>query len=122
MKIFIIAQIFASNNTLVGYRLIDVDSKDGIRDTKLDVVAGVLNNPNTANLIKNAKFANGKIIGTNGQLSRYAKITTGGALMGNSPLVVINKIDDVGYTVCDFKGMIQKMKVSDVVAYAKAMV
>ena len=121
MKIYIIAQIVNGKN-VVGYRLLDVDSKNEVKDYTVQQIAGVLSNPSTANIIQNAKMVGGKITGTNGQLSRYPVVSTNGTLIssnGESPLIVINKIDDVGYTVSDFKGQVQKMKNSDVVEYAK---
>ena len=118
MNIFIIAQVINGKN-VVGYRLLDLDSKNQIRDYNIDTIKNVLNNPKTADVIKNAKLVNGEITGTNGQLTRYAKVNTNGSLCGNAPLVVINKIGDVGYTVSDFKGVVKKMKNSDVVEYAK---
>lgn len=120
MKIFIIAQIM-SGKKLVGYRLLDLDANNQVRDYNISTIAQVLNNPQTADLIKNARLINGVITGTNGQLSRYAKIDTNGNLLSSvdCPLVVINKIDNLGYTVADFKGQVKKMKNSDVVEYAK---
>ena len=118
MKIFIIAQIM-NGRKAVGYRLLDLDANNQVKDYTIPVIAQVLSNPATSDIIKNAKLINGEIVGTNGQLSRYAKVAPNGMLLGDSPLVVINKIDDAGYTVADFKGQVKKMKTSDVVEYAK---
>lgn len=120
MNIFIIAQIMQGKK-VVGYRLLDTDANNQINDYPIQNISAVLSNPNTANLIRNAKMVNGEIIGTNGQLSRYAKIDTQGNLLSNdsSPLVVINKIGDVGYTVSDFKGFVKKIRNAEAVNYAK---
>lgn len=120
MKIFLIAQIIESNKVW-GCRLLDVDESK-VSDYPISSVKSVLNNPATASIIQNVKLVNGELTGTNGQLSRYPKITRTGMLIslhGESPLIVINKIDDIGYTVADFNGKIKKMKNSDVVEYAK---
>lgn len=122
MKIYIIAQIVSGKN-VVGYRLLDVESKDQnskLKDYPLNNIKAVLSNKATADIIKNARLVNGEVTGTNGQLSRYAKITTNGELIGKSPLVVLNKIDNLGYTVSDYKGQVKKMKNSDAVEYARA--
>lgn len=118
MKIFIIAQLVNGKN-LLGYRMLDVDANNQVNDFPLATIKAVLSKPETANIIQNAKLVNGEIVGTNGQLSRYAKVNQNGLVVGQSPLVVLNKIDDVGYTVADFKGTVKKMKNSDVVEYAK---
>lgn len=119
MKIMIIGQLF-NKSTLYGYRMLDLDAKQ-VGDYTLSNIKKVLSTKQTADIIQNAKLINGKITGTNGQLSRYPEIDIStGLLRGNkSPLIVINKIDNVGYTVCDFKGQIQRVKNSEVVNYAK---
>lgn len=121
MKIFIIAQII-ENKKVIGYRLLDVDDHNKVQDYPLQTIKGVLNNKETSDIIKNASLVNGEIVGTNGQLSRYPKINRSGQLIkqNESPLIVINKIENIGYTVCDFKGTVKKMKTSDVVNYAKS--
>lgn len=119
MKIFIIAQI-VNGNDIVGYRMLDVDDKNKVLDIPLNNLVQTLGSPQGEGLIKNAKLVNGKVTGTNGSLSRYAKVDANtGRLVDVSPLVVINKIEDVGYTVADFNGRVVKMKNSDVVDYAK---
>lgn len=121
MKIFIIGQI-VNGNQVVGYRLLDIDDKNQVRDYSCAQISQVLGNDKTKDIIQNAKLVNGVITGTNGQLSRYPKISTNGMLLttkDKSPLIIINKIEDLGYTVSDFKGQVTKMKNSDAVAYAK---
>lgn len=121
MKIFIIGQI-VNGNQVVGYRLLDVDDKNQVRDYSCAQISQVLGNDKTKDIIQNAKLVNGVITGTNGQLSRYPKLSTNGMLLttkDKSPLIIINKIEDLGYTVSDFKGQVTKMKNSDAVAYAK---
>lgn len=120
MKIFIIAQVLKGKK-VIGYRLLDLESNNQVKDYPLASILNVLSNPQTSNIIMNAKVIEGDLIGTNGQLSRYAKIDTNGNLINinESPLVIINKIDNIGYTVSDFKGIVKKMKNSDAVEYAK---
>jgi hypothetical protein len=118
MKIFIIAQIYQGRE-LIGYRLLDVDDNNKVRDLPLAAIVKTLSNKSTANIINNASLVNGVVTGTNGQLSRYASVNVKGALIGASPLVVINQIEDLGYTVSDYKGSVLKMSNDKVVAYAK---
>lgn len=121
MKCYIIAQILDSNSkALLGYRLFDADSQKGeIMDVALQNIKKVLEKDPT--LIKNAKLIAGTINGTNGKLERYAKIDSNGNLISGekSPLVVINKIENIGYTVVDFKGQQIKMSNEKAVEYAK---
>jgi hypothetical protein len=118
MKIFIVAQIYQGSN-LAGYRLLDIDDNNKVRDLPLASIVKTLSNPKTANIIENAQLVNGVVTGTNGTLSRYASINTQGRLVGASPLVVINQIENLGYTVSDFKGCVTKMSNDKVVEYAK---
>ena len=127
MKLFIIARVLSNNGTeskdgdVIAYRIIDADKPTDINNISLDSIEKVLSNPKTSNIIANAAYVNGEVVGTNGQLSRYADIDYNGSLLNSekSPLVIINKLGDAGYTVCDYKGVIKRFKTSDVVEYAR---
>lgn len=120
MKCFIIAQIVGPYNKIIGYRLFDAESSKGeIMDVTVQNITKVISKD--PELIKNARLVNGKLSGTNGSLERYAKIDASGNLKQGekSPLVVLNKIENVGYTVVDFKGQKLKMSNEKAVEYAK---
>lgn len=116
-KIFAIAKIVDRNKT-IGLRIADVESKNvQYRDVSLDSIHKVLSSGNIT--IENIGILDGDIVGTNGSIDRLASVTTTGELMGKAPLVIINKIGDVGYTIVDHKGLLKKVREEDVVAYAK---
>lgn len=116
-KIFAIAKIVDRNKT-IGLRIADVESKNvQYRDVSLDSIHKVLSSGNIT--IENIGILDGDIVGTNGSIDRLASVTTTGELIGKAPLVIINKIGDVGYTIVDHKGLLKKVREEDVVAYAK---
>lgn len=116
-KIFAIAKI-VDRNKPIGLRIADVESKNvQYRDVSLDSIYKVLSSGNIT--IENIGILDGDIVGTNGSIDRLASVTTTGELIGKAPLVIINKIGDVGYTIVDHKGLLKKVREEDVVAYAK---
>ncbi|MEM4386043.1 MAG: hypothetical protein QXD03_05815, partial [Candidatus Anstonellales archaeon] len=113
-----IAVVFDINkNDVLGFRVFDVvDNK--YKDVAYKALLGAMQK----NLIQigNLGLVDGKIVGTNGSIDRYSKIDIQGKLVSkNAPLVIINQIGDVGYTVVDYKGNVKKVKIADVVNYAK---
>lgn len=118
MKCFIIAQVVDNYNRVVGYKLFDADRGDTMVVTTEQVKAVLTKQPD---LIKNASLINNTLSGTNGKLDRYARVNKNGQLVNGdkSPLVVLNKIDNVGYTVVDFKGQTAKISNEKAVNYAK---
>ena len=120
MKLFVVARIM-NGEQACGYRLLDVDNNYDLKDISLPAIIKTLSNPTYANIIVNARLINGEIVGTNGQLSRYADIDSANNLLdkNKSPLVILNRIGDAGYTISDYKGSIKKAKTSDVIEYAR---
>jgi len=111
-KIFAIAKIVDRNKT-IGLRIADVESKNvQYRDVSLDSIHKVLSSGNIT--IENIGILDGDIVGTNGSIDRLASVTTTGELIGKAPLVIINKIGDVGYTIVDHKGLLKKVREEDV--------
>ena len=118
MNLLMIATIHRGRS-IIGFRIFDTKDKDGkFMDVPLDNVKQVINSG--AAEIVNLGVIKGEVVGTNGVLERYPKITPTGRLIGNmSPLVVINQLGDAGYTVVDYKGKVKKATTKDVVEYAK---
>ena len=116
-KIFAIAKLVKGKSVL-GLRLADIDGKNvQYRDVPMESIKKVLMTGNIK--IENVGIIDGEVVGTNGSIDRLTNLSLDGTVLGNAPLVVINKIGDVGYTVIDFKGIIKKARVEDVVSYAK---
>ena len=116
-KIFAIAKI-TSNNSMIGLRIADVEQKKvQYKDVPIGSIKNVLLNGGIE--IQNVAVVDGNLIGTNGSLDRLATIDIHKGLSGKSPLVVINRLGDAGYTVIDYKGVVKKATNTDVVKYAK---
>ena len=118
MKCYIIAQVVDAYNKLIGYKLFDADKGDTMIVDVNQLKTVLSKQPD---LVKNATLINGILSGTNGKLDRYARVNKNGNLVSGdkSPLVIINKIDNVGYTVVDFKGQTARMSNEKAVDYAK---
>lgn len=107
-----IASIY-NNDSLAGFRILDADS-----NKTMDVpVNSVLAAMKQGNKIINLEIKNGKLKGSNGDISRYAKIVNGG-IVGNSPVVILNQLGEVGYTVSDHTGKVLKAMIPDIITYA----
>ena len=113
MRLIAIANISNSKDT-IGIRLLDIDTKQ-TKDIPLDNVKLVLES-GTAQ-IENITIKDGVVEGSNGIVKRLPKIVNG-RLVGKSPLIVINQIGDIGYTVADYTGKILKLKNDDAIKYA----
>ena len=113
MSLMAIGTVY-NNNIVVGIRLYDTVSREfkevPLHNLKHLICKGVV--------IDNLGVRDGKLVGTNGSLDRYPKIV-GEKLMGKSPLIVLNKVGDIGYDVVDWKGHVGRYRESDVVRYSE---
>jgi len=110
MGILAIANIIDGKNT-IGLRLLDTISGQ-IKDVPIANVIGVLASGKAT--IDNVGLENGKLVGTNGSLDRLPKIMNGVLVGIYSPVIIVNQIDDIGYTVTGYKGTMVKLKNEDV--------
>jgi len=115
MGILAIANIIDGKNT-IGLRLLDTISGQ-IKDVPIANVIGVLASGKAT--IDNVGLENGKLVGTNGSLDRLPEIMNGVLVGIYSPVIIVNQIDDIGYTVTSYKGTMVKLKNEDVLKYAK---
>ena len=120
MSILMIAVIMKNEN-IIGYRMLDTKEKKYV-DASVKNVENVIRNKVAT--IDNLDIVDGNIVGSNGILDRYPKITASGELIGRSnPLIVVDQItnngETVGYTVTNYQGMVRKARNSDVIAHAK---
>ena len=74
--------------------------------------------------IVNLGIVDDKVVGTNGSIDRLAGLVKLGTEFvlpegAKSPLVVLNKIENVGYTVADYKGQVKRLPNDVVVEYAE---
>ena len=114
IKLIAIANICTIEGT-VGFRLLDIDTKQTKNVPLESIKIAMLSGKAT---IENLKIENTTIIGSNGSIDRLPKVING-QLIGKSPLIILNQLDDIGYTVSDFKGTISKVNTEDTINYAK---
>ena len=115
MRLIAIANIVSTSYRTIGFRLLDTDTKQ-IKDVPSNNVKAVLAEGNIK--IDNLEIKEDLIVGSNGSINRLPKIMNG-QLAGESPLLVINQLDNYGYTVADFKGTIIALENAKVIKYAK---
>lgn len=115
MNIHLIAVHYDKNKNVIGFRLFDSDNKQTM-DQPYDAVKNVVTS-NRLNIhgIEYRK-SDGKLHGNNGKFDRYP-ILFNGALIQKS-IVILNTIDDSGYTICNFKGNTGEVEKDQLVKYA----
>lgn len=122
MKCFMIARI-VKNDSLIGYRLFDKESKKAIEVSK-EQLTGILRQ--SGNAVVNLGIANGLIVGTNGSVDRYTAIDVNTRKMVNdvkSKMVILSSVivngNNVGYEVVDCFGNMTAMRKADAVEYCQ---
>lgn len=118
ISIILMVATIQENNKMVGIRLIQYDNwkTKMIRDVPLSNAISVIGSG--AVKIENVSVQNGTLVGLNGSIERYAVISTDGKAIKGTPLVILNRIGDAGFTIGDYKGETRKVRSQDLVAYA----
>lgn len=118
----VVAFIFISSiyawDTLVGYRLLNLRDNKVVNAKKTDVESKLANQSVD---IVNLSYESGEVRGTNGAISRYPKCSLDGKLIGDSslsPLIVLGRVGDEGFKVCNYLGNIKFVPKSAAIAYA----
>lgn len=106
------------SSTTRGFRLLDTNSgrtidiseanlKQAIKDKKIS--------------IENLDLIDGSIVGINGTIDRYTKCLPDNTIVNKklNTVVVINRIEEIGFTISDYKGIIKKVRAANLVDYAK---
>lgn len=114
MNLVNIGIVLDNNSNILGMRVLDTDTSQ-VKDIAVDSIKKVLYDGKVK--INGLCIRDGELIGSNGSLDRYPKIING-QLVGKSPLIILNQLEDVGYTISDFNGRIASVATSDVVKYA----
>lgn len=114
----LIATVYKGNKR-IGARIINIEGKSGeFLDVPEHNIISVIKEGKAE--FNNIEVQGNSLVGTNGTLERYCKLNAQLQLISDkAPLVVLNQLEDVGYTVVDYKGVIKKLKTTDVVEYAK---
>ena len=114
MKLIAIANISNGEKT-IGFRLLDTETKQ-VKNVPIYNITGALK-ANTIQ-IDNLILKDRAVSGYNGSIDRLPKIVEG-KLVGKSPLIILNTLGNIGYTVSDYKGTIVNVKEADLIKYAK---
>lgn len=119
MKAYVIAQIIAGGK-VVGYKIYDAESKKTVMSPTANLIKTIgMMKPEE---FKNVGLVNGKLVGTNGKLDRYAKIDLNNNLLEpKAPVVVLHKLGEVGYELVDYNGKTTKVSVAQAVEYASTL-
>ena len=115
MQLIAIARI-VENDNLIGLVMLDKDTNEVKGVTEQSIVLALMGNKVS---IENIGLNSGRLIGTNGSIDRLPCVDKHMKLVGKSPLVILNTIDDLGYTVSDYKGTVINLQTSNAIAYAK---
>lgn len=118
MSLVLIAELHRDlSSGVIGYRLLDTDSKD-IMNVPINSLIQNLSNHRAK--VDNVEVVNGNLKGTNGSLDRYPKAIFNGSLIdpNKKPLIILNRVGDSKYTVCDYAGAIKILNELDVKNYA----
>lgn len=114
MKMHMIASVYADNQR-IGFRILDSDTGKIIDVPDQSIIQVI----KSGQSINNLEISEGKLRGSNGDITRYAKLVNGKLGTGEkSPLVILNQLGDTGYTISDHLGQIKKAKTEVVVDYA----
>lgn len=119
MSLLLLSTLYnKKGGSIVGYRILDTDSKNTM-NVPVDNFIKVIQS-NQA-VVDNVKVEANRVIGTNGSIERYPKCTVNNRLIDSkaSPIIIINKVGDFGYTVSDYKGTIKVISEADAIAYAE---
>lgn len=121
-EIYMIATVFNANKQLIGARLIDInDKRKKYQDVSITSCINVLKNNPLA--IKNIRLVveNNQLRLVNGALNNLTKIDAkgkpmeavnyNGNMVAKTPILVINQISNLGYTVLNYKGELRKVAI-----------
>ena len=114
---YLMIAVIQKDKKVVGYRVFDAESRKEFRDVPAADLKQVIQSGKAE--VLNLGIQNDELVGTNGSIERYPRLSNGILLNETSPLVVLNQLGDVGYTVVDYNGVVKRAKTSDVVEYAK---
>lgn len=115
---FMIAIINDAGGNRIGIRMLDVSDFRSVRVMDVKIESAIRAVESGAAIIQNLAIEDGKLVGTNGSMDRYA-VVEDGRLKGKSPMIVINRVGDIGFTVSDYIGTVRKFRAADVIEYAK---
>ena len=106
--LYMISAIVDTNGNDLGYRILDT-SLIGKGNCTMDLsYTAVLNRLRTGGVIANLAVKNDKVVGTNGVIDRYSKVTQDNTCVSVPRLVVLSHTDD-GFIVSDAFGKVSSL-------------
>lgn len=114
MSFIAIGKITTLSNALKSLRLFETESCS-YRDIEVSVVKQAIQ----AGKIKvdNLGVSGNKLLGTNGSINRLPEVFEYKDL--KSAVTIINQIEDIGYTIVDYKGRVLNVKTEQLVTYGE---
>lgn len=106
------------SSTTRGFRLLDTNSGRTIDISEANLKQAMKDKKIS---IENLDLIDGSIVGINGTIDRYTKCLPDNTIVNKklNTVVVINRIEEIGFTISDYKGIIKKVRAANLVDYAK---
>lgn len=115
MKMYVIACHYGARNKVIAFRILDADTGT-VQDHMYDEVKSVLAREIE---IAGLELKDGEINGSNGSLSRYAKLVNNIPVNGN-PVVILKEFPNKTYSVSNHLGQIATMNSEQLINYANS--
>lgn len=115
MRMLMIAIHYGRNGSIRGFRLFNLNTNEWIDTTYESVYESIKKGIEITNVEIDSA---GNLSGTNGSFDRYPKIDYTGKLSGKSPLIIIMKLLDGGFTVTNYMGEVVNISEAEAINYA----
>lgn len=113
---FIVIGIHMNNGEVVGYRILNTETSE-VSNVGYEKLRSALINGKAT--FKNIEEKDGKIVGSNGELSRYP-VLVNGELQGKSPLIVLLEVSGNKYRVANYLGEVVDIEEDMAIRYSES--
>jgi hypothetical protein len=120
---FLLIGVIYEGKNISGYRLLDTDNHTTTDASSANVMDVLRNRKAT---IDNLELQGVNLVGTNGAIERYPKLKINKKSRAIVPsttepaaVTIINRIGDLGFTVCNVEGKVVNVKTQDLLTYAE---